>query len=219
MGTRAARTPCALSRGGRGGSFSSRSDTEAARVGRRPGSARFPRKLARGACGAHAHPGLPPASSVSSGGAAGGTGLGPPFGERVRGRSGPGVSHVLWRRLCGCFQFPFRGAVQAWSALHLYCAAFAKGERPAPQVARGPWPWELCLVTAWRGRPVPGLCTRVCSGGDGFAFGQRPALWELPLRVSSQVPLQVQLLTQGTYLLSGHAEAAPVERSDGPPLT
>lgn len=130
-----------------------------------------------------------------------------PCGVRVHGQSGPGLAAAA------CFHFLFRFCVQAWSTLHLGCAAFAK-EDACPTGGLGSLALgDLSLrMTVWRGSHMLNLCAQMCSG-DGFAFVQRPALWKVPLRVSSQVLLQVKLLTQTAHwcLLSVHARQAPSE--------
>lgn len=145
--------------------------------GGRPGASRFPRKLAGGACGAHARRGSrlrPPCPAAAQ---RAGVGGGPPCGVRVRGRSGPALAAHRGRgrlRSCSC-----RGARPVCSAPPR--ARFRREMRahrwpgPRPGSSRSA---EQCVVVPARAQ----MC-----GGDGFASVQRPALWGLPLRTSSRV--------------------------------
>lgn len=137
----------------------------------------------------------------------GGSGLRPALRGEGPWSEGSGLSRPLWR---GLHVFIFLlGVVRRLGLLCPCGVPLLRRKMPAPQVWGSLAPGALALrLTGWCGPHMPNLWAQTC-GGEGFAFVRRPALWELPLRVSFQVLLQVKLLTPTThpYLLSGHAEA------------
>lgn len=101
-----------------------RRGTKVPGAGRRPGASRFPRKLADGACGAHARPPCPTAARRAEQALQ-------PRGVRV---GGPHCSQCA----VSAVSFTVRCA-RSVAPLHLRGAEFAKGDA-RPQVARGPGP-------------------------------------------------------------------------------